>query len=385
MVPFTVAFNAEGGGLDSDSAADDGFARMCFSVVADQRVIVAVTSHEGRSTGPFSLQVRKRSDCTFQPPAEYLTDEGNGYIRGEIGLPGEEDSYVIPVRRTGWMVIEADTRNSTLVPFLRHSYRGGDTDDGRDGRARFAFPATAGDVVNVTVSGLDGTVGPYTLLIRQNVVDITDDHADLADQSGQAGRGGTPLVLDQNASGLITGGIQNPKDRDSFEVTAVQDGLLNIEVVPTSGTLRAFLQANWFDRDLGRTEGNTDVQSGRGANPRMCLHGIRAGDKAYFRVWADGDDTTGDYLVHVWQSPACPSRWHDDPQEIGPFLPPLALDGFGNGQFVAGIDYLGDRDMFRIDVVRTEPLTIQVMPPAGGNDGVDTFVTLVLPERPPDH
>ena len=70
LVSFLTVFRSDGSPVDTDGEADDGVARVCIDVADQETIIAAVSSSEGRSTGPFTITV-------LQPPACVADDHGD--------------------------------------------------------------------------------------------------------------------------------------------------------------------------------------------------------------------------------------------------------------------------------------------------------------------
>lgn len=177
LKPFVTAFRANGGGIDTDTGEFDGEARVGFRVAAGERIIVAVSSHEGRYSGSFTINVSPPNHLPDDDVHDFgdsprdlgpqITQEGDGSFTGKIESADDNDWFQIPIRGSGFLSIEVSANNSTVLPFLELSRDGTiggffETDDGRDGRAKITFlPEPGQSSLWAKVSSLDGTTGNY--------------------------------------------------------------------------------------------------------------------------------------------------------------------------------------------------------------------------------
>lgn len=352
LIPFITAFRSDGSPMDTNSADGDGAARMIIPITAGERIIVAVSSYQRRSTGSFSLELRKRDTGTIVPDADYLTPEGNGFITAAISQLGGEWVKDIPVRRTGWMSLVVDTTDSTLVPFLTHTFNGGDTDSGSDGLARLNLFVHAGDVVHVKVRGENGTMGAFSLLVQQNLVNPNDDHPDVGGIAIPGVKLGTDGIL------MFPGVIEHPGDKDAFRIEPLVPGPIAIQVISLTEGFRPFLRESWSPADT-----NGDTQTTTGSNVAGRAFDLIRANVTHVNISVqsneeDGSIPFGNYVLYAWQ----PKNINDlHPDTVGIEAFPIPLDGMGNGSAATPfIDYAADKDVYQVVASSTRPITFNV-------------------------
>ncbi len=271
---FVTAFRSNGGGIDSDNGEFDGTAQVGFTVASGERIYVAVSSLEGKYTGGYTITVSQPSTLpsddfpNFGQTPRYLDAEvtpgssgGDGYIKGKIERTDDNDWFRIPVRGTGYMVVQVEASNgSDLTPFIelnRDGTSGGffESDDGRDGSAQIGILPTTSDIW-VKVSGLDGTQGSYTLRTWRSP-NPDDDHPD------SGGAYAAPLKLAEHGSITVSGRIEYPSDKDCFRVLLDQAGPVVVEIISLTEGFTPFLHDAWQTPNH-QGDQNTDGGSGRG-------------------------------------------------------------------------------------------------------------------------
>lgn len=390
LKPFVTAFRADGGGIDTDTGEFDGEARVGFHVAAGERIIVAVSSHEGRYSGGFTINVSQPDNLPDDDVHDFgdsprdlgpqITQEGDGSFAGKIETAGDNDWFQIPIRGSGFLSIEVSANNSTVLPFLELSRDGTsgsffETDDGRDGKAKITFlPEPGQSSVWARVSSLDGTTGNYTLTTWRSQ-NPDDDYPD---------SGGVFLSPRRLAGGgqiLIPGRLDHPGDTDNFHIRVDQPGPVAIEIIPlTEGFVPFFSRARQHNDPNQRT-GTSGGNSGRGGRAFEMLPDIMPAPDNWItiNVRADGDSGStsfGDYIIHVWQPG---SSTDNDSDTVGIEASPILLDGSGNGTLpgspnggsaaAPSLNHAGDKDVFQIVAASDRPITFTV-------SQRDTFITV---------
>lgn len=390
LKPFVTAFRADGGGIDTDTGEFDGEAKVGFRVGPNERIIVAVSSHAGRSTGGFTINVSQPDTLPNDDVNDFgetprdlgpeLTQEGDGSFQAKIETSDDNDWFQIPIRGKGFFSIDVSARDSGLVPFLelsRDGTSGGffETDDGRDGRAKISFLPEPGQTsVWARVSSLEGTTGNYTLTTWRSQ-NPDDDYPD---------SGGVFLSPRRLAGGgqiLIPGRLDHPGDTDNFHIRVDQPGPVAIEVIPlTEGFVPFFSRARQHNDPNQRT-GTSGGNSGRGGRAFEMLPDIMPAPDNWItiNVKADADSGStpfGDYIVHVWQPG---SSTDNDSDTVGVEASPILLDGSGNGRLpgfpnggsaaAPALNHSGDKDVFQVQAASNRPITFTV-------SGQDTFITV---------
>ncbi len=380
---FVTVFRCGGGGVDTDSGEFDGDAHVAFSVDAGEKIIVAVGSHDGRFTGGYELTVSQPAKLPDDDLPDFgenpvdlsgdITPEGNGFRRGRIERPEDDDWFKIPIRGKGYLHVEVEAADSALVPFLklnRDGTSGGffETDDGRDGRAHVAFLPTASmDELFVNVSALDETQGKYTLRVWRSA-NRDDDHPD------SGGAFAAPHRLEAGGNIFIRGRIEHPRDKDAFRVEPDQPGPVAIQVISLTEGFQPFLEESWQPADSNNDLQNTDGGSGRGGRTFHVIDSNVTHVNIDVRYSEDeGQVPHGDYMLHVWQ----PNHKDDfDADTVGIEASPIMLDGSGNGmlpgspngtELSPGLNFAGDVDVFQVRAASNRPMTFTV-------SGQDTFL-----------
>jgi hypothetical protein len=387
LTEFITVFKADGGGIDSDSGDNDGIARSCFSVSANQRIIVAAASHERRSTGPYTITITQPASCpdddhpdlgeTPRDLSGDITQEGSGFVRGRMETSGDTDIFAIPVRGSGYFNVQVSQANSTLVGFLRLSRTpdtGGlfESDDGRDGVAQVGLlPEPGLSTVYAIVSGLDGTQGPYVMNVWR-APNPDDDHPNSCGAYCAPFRLDTPIV--------IHGRNEHPRDIDSFRFLASRPGPVGVLVISQTSGFTPFMHQSWQTPDFQGTQ-NTDGGSGRGGRTFNIISNVMDAPHNWVNVEISGSGSHpyGDYILYVWQ----PGDSRDfDPDTVGIEASPILLDGSGNGSLDGSpngdeerpaIEYVGDVDVFQMQAVADRQITFQI---DGSVGSIGTFLTV---------
>ena len=384
LTEFVTAFRSNGGGIDSDTGEFDSTASVGFTVAANETIIIAVSSLRGVSTGTYTINVTQPDNLPGDDKPNFgqtaynmgpdLTDEGNGFIRGKIEQPTDDDWIQIPIRGTGYVTVQVDASQGDLVPLLelnRDGTSGGffESDDGADGAAKVTFLPSAGMTsVWAKISSFNGTQGPYTL----NVWHTQDPNDDFPDSGGQYA---APRKLVAGGSIMIQGSLGNPGDIDAFRVVPDVPGPIVIMVIPLTEGFAPSLKQSWSPADVnGDTTGTTGPWTGRGGRTFDLING----NLTYVNIdvkHSEGDGTTpmGDYVLYVWQ----PQHINDiDPNTVGIQASPILLDGTGNGSLEGNpngsspspaLDYAGDKDVFQVVAASDRPMTFTVNGPAIAN------------------
>lgn len=388
LTEFVTVFRSDGGPIDTDSGDNGPDAHVCFPVAAGERIIVAVTSHEGRSHGPYTVAINQPSTCPDddlpdfgeQPSGlQQLTDEGNGFVRGRIEDENDNDWFQIPVRGAGYMTLEVDQSAGPLVGFLELNNTGDgggwfNSDDGRDGRARMTFLPSAGmQTVWARVSSVDGTRGEYTLNVWRGP-NPGDDFPD------SGGIGVPDRALGNDGILTLSGRLEHPNDQDAFRIRATRPGPVAIQVISLTEGFVPFMERSRQHGDPNQWLG-TDNGSGRGGRTFTLLPDVMGEPDNWINIdisnrgEANSPVRYGDYVLYVWE----PQSGTDfDPQTVGIEASPILLDGRGDGslpgqpngaQPTPALDYAGDEDVFQFVAAADRELTVTA-------SGVDTFVTL---------
>lgn len=387
LTEFVTAFRADGGGSDTDSGDSDGQARVGFQVAAGERIIVAVKSHEGRSTGPYAITIEQPASLPDDDQPDFgetprdltgdTTQEGNGFVRGRIETPSDNDWFAIPVRGSGYMTIQVDQSNSALTGFLKLSRTPDgsgffESDDGRDGRAQVGFLPSGMSTVYALVSGLDESVGPYTLNVWRSA-SPDDDHPDSGGQYAAPHGLASPQVL--------RGRIEYARDVDAFRFLATRPGPVGILVISQTPGFKPYMHLSWQGPDLQRRE-DTNSGSGRGGRTFHIISNVMADPHHWINVDISSKESPipfGDYVLYVWQPESAADF---DPNTEGIEASPLLVDGTGNGSLngypngdapAPGIDFPNDVDVIQVHAVSNRPITFTV---DGSPSGLGTFLRI---------
>jgi hypothetical protein len=359
LKPFVTAFRADGGGIDTDTGEFDGEAKVGFQVAENERIIVAVRSHNSRYTGGFTIHIEQPGTLPDDPEPDFgdtprnldpqVDDHGNGAFSARIESPDDNDWFTFALVGEGYVHVEVETQDGALVPFLelnRDGTNGGffETDDGRDGRAHVAFlpsSETAQNNLFVKVSALDGTQGSYTLRVWRSA-SINDDHPD------SGGQFAAPHQLTSDGMVIIRGRIEHPGDNDAFRVEPKTPGPVAIQVISLTEGFSPFLEESWSPADSNGDLQNTDGGSGRGGR---TFHVIDS-NVTHVNIDVSGGSVQpyGDYVVYVWQPESAADI---DADTIGIEASPILLDGTGNGSLpgqpngsepAPALNHAGDKD-----------------------------------------
>ncbi|MCA9093823.1 MAG: pre-peptidase C-terminal domain-containing protein, partial [Planctomycetaceae bacterium] len=379
LKPFVAAFRSNGGGIDTDTGEFDGEAKVGFTVAANEIIIVAVSSHAGRSTGGFTINVSQPASLPdddvndFGEPARNLgpeiTQEGDGSFDAKIETPDDNDWFEIPIRGSGYLSIDITPRDSGIIPFLELSNDGTsngfyETDAGYDGHAHISFlPAPGQTSVWAKVSSADGTQGAYTLTTWRTQ-NPEDDYPDA---------GGVFLPSRELAPGgqiFIAGRIDNPGDSDNFHIRVDQPGPVAVQIISLTDGFKPFFSRARQSSDPTQRTGTSGSDSGRGGRAFEIIPGILPANDNWLviDVKAGLDSTVpfGDYIVQVWQPGSDADK---DADTVGIEASPVLVNGSGNGilpgnpnggAVAPSIDYAGDKDVFQVVAAANRPITISV-------------------------
>ncbi len=388
LQPFVTVFRANGGGIDTDTGEFDGEARVGFGVGQGERIIVAVSSHNGRSTGGFTLNLSQPTNLpdddvhdfgeTPRDLSAQITQEGDGSFRARIENANDNDWFVMPIRGKGYFTIEIVAQDSAVVPFLelnRDGTSGGffETDDGRDGRAKITFlPGSGQTQLWAKVSSVDGTQGSYTLNVWRSQ-NPDDDFPD---------SGGVFLQAQRLAGGgqiFIPGRIEHPQDSDNFHFRLDVPGPVVMQMIPLTEGFDPFFSRARQHADPNQRTGTSGGGSGRGGRAFEILPDIRSAPDNWLVVDVKSGENSrvaaGDYILHVWQPK---SAGDIDADTVGIEASPILLDGTGNGSLPGypngsdpppALNHVGDKDVFQVRAASDRPITFSV-------SGRDTFLRI---------
>ena len=385
---FITAFRADFSGIDTGGGSLGTPARVTIPVSAGELIYLAVSSLDGRYTGAFDLTIL--NDATVPDddwadlgePAEDISGNidphGNGFVRGRIETPDDNDWFKIPVDGSGYLSIEVVTRDGSLIPFLelsRDGTTGGffETDDGRDGRASVTFiPEPGMDYVWAKASGVEGTQGEYSLNVWRTQ-NREDDHPD------SGGVYQNPHRVESGSHLIFRGRNEHVRDKDSFRIEVADGGPLLVQVISLTEGYDPLLRWSRSHPDPNLRTGTEGANSGRGGRVIALYPDIQAAPDNWLslNIEHEGSSTVpaGDYIIFVWKPGSATDL---DPDTVGIESAPILVDGTGNGSLPGSpnngdpppmIDHAGDRDVFQMRTASDRPMTFTV----AGN-GFETFL-----------
>ena len=375
--PYLYGIYDSDSNLIADTTDNDGGdrrnSRVTFTAPADGTYYVAAGA-TGRRGGSYTLTVTDVDDYVAGVAGTGIEARSGevavgGSVRGEIGFSGDQDWFKVALKAGGTYRIDLEGSRGgfgTLSdPYLRgiHDAKGnllyGTTnDDGGSGRnSRLTFTASKAGDYYISAGADRNKEGTYKLSVTEVVSTVTDDFADAIWTTGTVTVGGS-----------ATGEIQFSGDQDWFKVDLEADKTYQIllEGAPTdNGTLpdpvlvglytaygsgiRGTLVNDTypgpsFTVDL--LDGTLTYDDDDALNSLLVYTPRRSG--TYFVSAGGNRDLKGTYKLSVTEGTA---GLTDDYLDTIATTGVVTLDDDGSGSVTGEVQYTGDRDWFKVELV----------------------------------
>ena len=283
--------NDRGGGLRRDS-------RVFFEPETAGTYYIAAGANGG-GTGLYDLSVTDVGEDDYSADTDTAgTVAVDGSAAGEIETPNDRDWFEVTLEGGTRYRMDLEgfsTHSGTLWdPRLHGVYDEDGTlmagttnnDGGHGGSSRVHFEPETGGVYYVAAGTNDGSTGTYRLTVTR----VREDaHSADTDTTGTVAVGG-----------FATGEIENPNDRDWFEVTLVADKTYRIDIEGSrtnAGTLYDPHLHGVYDADGTLIAGTTNDHGGYGVNARIYFEPDTGG--TYYIAAGAGMGTIGGYRISL--------------------------------------------------------------------------------------
>ena len=328
----------------ADNNSGVGFNSRVFFEPETGGTYYVAASAVGGTTGTYLLTMMEVDDAHTANIGTAGTVTVGGAATGEVDYTNDQDWFAV--------TLEAGTRyridlegSATGAGTLRDPYLRGifdasgnliaGTDDDNDGTGRnsraYFTPETGG--THYIAAGAAGVnIGTY----RVSVTESEDDYADNTATTGRIGE-----------SGLVTGEIEIPIDRDWIAVT-LEAGIqyrIDLEGTTTNaGTLRDPYIHGIFDASGNLISGTENDNGGEGLNSRIEFQPATAG--TYYIAAGAGSDgsRTGTYRLSVRDVNTPADERGDDYTANTATTGTVAVDGSSTGE----IEVADDVDWFAV-------------------------------------